>query len=251
MRPTRTLAILALIAVTLLIAGLAIQRTLAFHAAAVIKAQTATVIDDRIQLAVLAERHALELLALFGAGMVIAGFITVKSVSICLAWYGRGEGINWTDPATGFPSRERLLQFVFVEILRAQRYKVPFSVAVFVPDRLERLPRRDRSALLIELGKFVADNVRNIDAVFSLGNGRFALLLPHTGLSGGFIVGERLRLKVAGHELCKGCKAGPVRITASFGIAEADAQRDQPNTLIARAEACMEQAIAGGGNRVC
>lgn len=82
-------------------------------------------------------------------------------------------------------------------------------------------------------GKELLSCVRNVDDVGRLGEGGYAILLPHTDLPGGKIVAERIAGRLGGRRL---------------GVGVAQAQGDETGSaLVSRAEQACRQALERGG----
>jgi diguanylate cyclase (GGDEF)-like protein len=93
--------------------------------------------------------------------------------------------------------------------------------------------------------RVLCGDVRREDASFRVGGDEFAVLMPEVGLAGAVVLAERLRGQLAGGAL-RG-RGGPVRMTASFGLAEAT---DGGANVYDRADEALYAAKRAGGNRV-
>jgi GGDEF domain-containing protein len=84
-------------------------------------------------------------------------------------------------------------------IARHQRYGEPFSLVVVVLDPTLTGTQRPQKlrGLVRTVASFIRDDVRMVDDVARLNDGRFAVLLPHTPGSAAPIVAERLKEGVA------------------------------------------------------
>ncbi len=119
------------------------------------------------------------------------------AASLALASAGAAE----PTPAEGVLDRPRLVALLRPEVMRAERYSVPFLLTVF---ELEPPPRGDRESgavppvaelrpeFLSAFARRVLGRMRGVDALARLGPRRFAVLNPHTEKSGGR-VGQRVR----------------------------------------------------------
>jgi len=106
--------------------------------------------------------------------------------------------------------------------------------------------------VLRHIARVMTDHVRETDLVARFGGEEFVVLLPHTGLDGAVILGEKLRAVVA--ELC-----APVTISigaVSLNAAEVDKvlDRDGMESLISKLLKLADQAVYAakhaGRNRV-
>ncbi|WP_104991354.1 diguanylate cyclase domain-containing protein [Deinococcus sp. NW-56] len=140
------------------------------------------------------------------------------------------------DALTGVPLRRPLER-------RLRTLRRPVAVAVVEVDDLPEL-ERGGGPLLVQtvrahLARTLAATTRTGDPVAYLGEGTFAVLLPTTDPLAVRVVAERLRLRVASRPL-----AGRV-VTVSVGLAVGTGAE-----ALARAEAALRDAQAGGGHRV-
>lgn len=141
-----------------------------------------------------------------------------------------------TDPLTDLPLRRPLER-------RLRATCRPVAVAAVGVDDLAEL-ERGGGPLLVQtvrahLARTLAAATRTGDPVACLGEGTFAVVLPTTDPLAVRVVAERLRLRVASRPL-----AGRV-VTVSVGLAVGTGAE-----ALARAEAALRDAQAGGGHRV-
>jgi diguanylate cyclase len=93
-------------------------------------------------------------------------------------------------------------------------------------------------------------NVKGLDLAARYGGEEFAVVLPNTVLRSALTVADHIRRAVMSKELLKrstGQNLG--RVTISLGVATAH-KGDTPQSLIARADACLYAAKRNGRNRV-
>jgi diguanylate cyclase (GGDEF)-like protein len=163
------------------------------------------------------------------------------------------EQLRCQDQLTGLPNRACGLPLLMNELSRSARYKIPFSLALFDIDGLKALNefagREIGDCAIRETAAFVAASIRDVDRLFSLGSGQFALLLPCTDLSGAFILCERLRGRL--EQAVFTHQGRELAVTVSFGVIQADPEVDSMDTLLDRAEALLFRAKGSGRNRVC
>lgn len=106
------------------------------------------------------------------------------------------------DDSTGLYNARFLLQDTDLELTRSQRYQTIFSIAlVEVPaSAFEAFSRRQRSAVLKELGRTLRDSIRTVDRAAHVRMGDKHLLgvvLPETGREGTRIFVDRLAQKLS------------------------------------------------------
>lgn len=90
------------------------------------------------------------------------------------------------------------------------------------------------------------EELRAADAIGRLGGEEFAILLPHTGLPAAMAVAEKLRTALARAYVQS--ENGPVRPTASFGVAALDASAPDIDELLRRADTALYAAKDAGRN---
>jgi GGDEF domain-containing protein len=106
------------------------------------------------------------------------------------------------DDQTGLYNARFFVQDTDLEISRAKRYRTIFSVVEvsFPASGLDALSRRQRAALLRDLGRMLKEAVRTVDRPahgFDGSSHRFAVVLPETAREGALIFVERLRDRTA------------------------------------------------------
>ncbi|HEY3417046.1 MAG TPA: sigma-70 family RNA polymerase sigma factor, partial [Armatimonadota bacterium] len=99
------------------------------------------------------------------------------------------------DPLTGLYSGGYLRARVTEEIARSRRYPTNFALLLLSFQGLEPL-EDDKLPVLGAISQSLRNGIRTIDLAAYLGDGRFALLLPHTGREA-HVLGERLSARLA------------------------------------------------------
>ncbi len=161
-----------------------------------------------------------------------------------------------TDPLTGVYNRRYLMENLPRELARVRRYGHPLGLIMCDLDHFKEvndtLGHAVGDEVLKEFTRRLAGQVRQgVDWLARCGGEEFVLVLPETDLAGSLAVARRLRHLVAATPFAT--TAGPVRVTASFGVAaRPPGEADSPDAeaLLARADACLYQAKAAGRNRV-
>jgi len=155
-----------------------------------------------------------------------------------------------TDPLTGAANRRRFDERLQEELERLKRSGPGLSLALADVDHFKQVndefghPAGD--AVLKALVQTMRAGTRPYDLVARWGGEEFVILLPQTDAEAAVVVAERIRMGFAGQIVPAVNRA----ITVSFGIAAA-MPGDSAETLLARADAALYQAKAGGRNRVC
>jgi diguanylate cyclase (GGDEF)-like protein len=133
------------------------------------------------------------------------------------------------DPLTGLPNRRYLDEVVRTESAAARRRGTPSCLAVLDIDLFklvnDRFGHPVGDEVLRLLARLLLSSLRASDTVARLGGEEFIILLPDTDPAGARVLAEKLRERIA--ETSFETTKGPVRITASFGIAPLPATGDQ------------------------
>lgn len=104
--------------------------------------------------------------------------------------------------------------------------------------------------ILKMFAKLLSSNVKGRDTVARFGGEEFAIILPETGLDDAALLTENIRSQLAEKELAINTSGQPIgKITASFGVAQLG-DRDDPESLVQRADARLYEAKCAGRNRV-
>ena len=162
------------------------------------------------------------------------------------------------DGLTGIANRRHFDEVLARELQRAARSNTPVSLVLVDVDCFKKYNDH--------YGHVAGDDcLRQVAATLAKGLGRptdlaaryggeeFALLLPATGQVGARYVAERLRLAVLELGLPHAANAGGV-VTISAGVHTFDGTTDtagEAEAFVARADALLYRAKAGGRNRVC
>lgn len=155
----------------------------------------------------------------------------------------------YTDSLTHIYNRLHFAHFLDAEIDKVKRYGSSFSIIFFdldnfkdVNDKYGHLVGDD---VLEKVTEVVAKANRSADIFARYGGEEFIILAPETDLSGASIHAERLRNAIERYEFPT---AG--HITSSFGVAEFNAEKDNVETILERADKALYLAKEFGRNRV-
>lgn len=159
------------------------------------------------------------------------------------------DSASRTDVLTGLPNRRALEADLHVLTSAARRHDQPFSVALVDVDHFKLVnDTYGHSAgdiVLQELAARLKDTLRVEDVAGRWGGEEFLLLLPMTDIPGARVVGERLRLRIAGESIDIG-DGTLIEVRVSVGVATGT---DMPEVLM-RADGALYRAKAGGRNLV-
>lgn len=162
------------------------------------------------------------------------------------------EELALTDSLTGLPNRRAFVDAARREFARSRRHHRPLVVAICDVDHFKSVndtfghPIGDM--VLRRVAEVMRRSTRTSEMVARYGGEEFVFLIPETTLAGAVALMERIRQTVKSEEVETG--KGPVRITASFGVAlleDADSDLDQ---TLRRADRALYEAKDGGRDRV-
>ncbi len=155
------------------------------------------------------------------------------------------------DHLTGAPSRRAFFDAAEREHARAVRHGSELGMLVLDVDYFKRINDTHGHAIgdgvLRDLVRQTRDTIRTVDYCARIGGEEFAVLLPDASLATTLAVAERLRAA-----LDRSLRAAPgleVAYTVSIGAAML-AEGESVGSLLARADAALYAAKAGGRNRV-
>lgn len=157
-----------------------------------------------------------------------------------------------TDDLTGLANRRRFVDALEGELSRAQRFGSDLTVVIGDLDNFksinDRFGHEFGNDVLRAVGGLLTESTRDIDVAARLGGEEFAVLLPETDVAGGEVFAERLREGLAGLGL-RSPDGGPLRVTASFGVA-AYPPVDTVDDLLRVADSALYRAKATGKDRI-
>jgi diguanylate cyclase (GGDEF)-like protein/PAS domain S-box-containing protein len=147
------------------------------------------------------------------------------------------------DALTGVANRRRFFEIAEDEVLRADRYGGPLSLAMIDADHFkainDRLGHAEGDAALQFIAKVLREGLRRSDTVGRYGGEEFCVLLPATALESALEVIDELRLGIA--------LGG--RVTVSAGVIERK-EGEALASMLKRADDALYKAKAEGRNRV-
>ncbi len=161
--------------------------------------------------------------------------------------------LSTRDPLTGLANRSSALSELQTRFGLSLRYDRPLSVAVCDLDCFKQindtLGHGAGDFVLRVIGERLLATQREADLAGRIGGEEFLMILPETDLGGALTFAERLRKAVASTPVP--LPGGGLEVTCSLGIAERLPGDQDAGQLLARADAALYRAKAGGRNRVC
>jgi|GEM_PF-420464 len=165
------------------------------------------------------------------------------------------------DDLTGAYNRRYLFQTLEREIERSKRSEGLLCVCLLDIDHFKEVNdthgHQVGDEILREFIKRTRDSIRGNDELGSLaddhvlsrfGGEEFMLVLPLTDLDGATTCAERVLEAIRSHPFTS--QRGPVKMSASSGIAQYNCTHDTIESLIGRADAALLQAKATGRDQV-
>lgn len=158
------------------------------------------------------------------------------------------ERLSVTDKLTGLFNRVKLDGVLAAEIDRTSRFGQAFSILLLDVDHFKQVNDRHGHQVGDQVLSRIADildrKTRKTDTVGRWGGEEFLVICPNTDKAGVQQLAENLRVAIEQHEF-------PVvgHKTVSIGISSFQPE-DQPNDIVARADAALYAAKNGGRNRI-
>ncbi len=163
------------------------------------------------------------------------------------------ERLSLLDPLTGIANRRHLEQRASSEIAIILRKSTQLGLVLFDIDRFKGINDAhghvfgDR--VICEVAEIARTQLRPSDFIARVGGEEFTILLPETGLEGGAIIANRIRVALMERPVkFEGIEAV---VTASFGVTSLTPADPSLDAAQRRADAALYAAKNSGRNRVC
>lgn len=165
------------------------------------------------------------------------------------------ERLSVHDELTGLYNYRYLHTRLWEELRRAERYHDPLACALIDIDQLKLHNEASGHAMGDEIIRGVSDItrkvVREIDVVARYGGEEILVVLPSTHFAGSVAVAERIWRGVAEKRFTMEGQPSR-RVTVSIGVALYPSRDVRSREALLRAaDAALNQAKQGGGNRIC
>ena len=167
--------------------------------------------------------------------------------------FQRGLELAITDGLTGLYNRRYMESHLDTLVEEGIQSGKPVSLLIFDIDFFKSVNdtygHAAGDAVLKEFAQRIQQNVRGVDLACRLGGEEFVVVMPDTDVSYAFMVGERLRQKVAEAPF----RVEPtvtLSVTVSIGIAVTEKGTDTARALLVRADTALYRAKRDGRNRV-
>jgi diguanylate cyclase (GGDEF)-like protein len=162
--------------------------------------------------------------------------------------FAKVQELTVIDDHTGLYNSRHLKRQLVSEVVRAVRFGHPVSVIFFDLDRFKQVNdqrgHQSGSRVLLEVGQLLLRVLRSTDVAVRYGGDEFVVLLPETSRDQALEVATRLRDEVAAEPFLAHEQLGPLRLTASFGVATFPDDGAAPEELLRRADEAMYRVKA-------
>src|SRR6201994_3364330 len=154
------------------------------------------------------------------------------------------------DALTGALSRRGLRDELKRTMALAARHKHELSCVMFDLDHFKIINDRHGHGVgdlaLKAAAEACRSQLRATDSIGRFGGEEFVVVLPHTSRKAALDVAEKIRAALA--RVYVQAETGPVRITASFGVASMDAVACDVDQILKHADSALYAARAAGRN---
>ncbi|MCG9480177.1 MAG: diguanylate cyclase [Actinomycetia bacterium] len=157
--------------------------------------------------------------------------------------------LSITDGLTGLFNHNHIIGELKREINRSKRYGNLLSVIMMDIDHFKTINdihgHQNGDRVLSEIGNIIKETLRKADIAGRYGGEEFLIIMPETGLDSAYLLGERLREKVADHRW----KIGNLKVNVSGGVAQHEYDMSY-GVLLSKADKLLYKAKQEGRNRV-
>jgi len=158
------------------------------------------------------------------------------------------HGQATTDPLTGVSNRRHFEQVIEVQASQSRRFGEGLSLVIIDIDDFKSINdhfgHQMGDLVLVSLVRLLRAQLRKSHLLARWGGDEFVVMLPHASAEAARQLAEQLRLAISVHVF-----PARIRLTASFGVAELQAQ-ESVETLFARVDTVLYAAKAAGRNLV-
>jgi diguanylate cyclase (GGDEF)-like protein len=158
-----------------------------------------------------------------------------------------------TDELTGLFNHRRFVDALAAEAERARRFNHSVGLVMLDLDDFKTVNdtygHQQGDQVLRSVADLMRAYSREIDAPARYGGEELAIVLPQTDLDGAYQLAERLRAGIEELAIPLVGRGGHMRVTASLGVAALPLSAEDPERLIAAADAALYEAKRGGKNK--
>jgi diguanylate cyclase (GGDEF)-like protein/PAS domain S-box-containing protein len=157
------------------------------------------------------------------------------------------------DELTGLLNRRGVLQSIHQIHARCLRNHSPHCIAIADLDHFKHINdtygHKAGDRVLRTVSDTLRSTLRRADWLGRWGGEEFVIILPETTEAQALVTLERLRKRVSAASI--DVDGSNVQITMSAGIATCRSDKDEPDTMLARADVALYRAKSEGRDRVC
>jgi diguanylate cyclase (GGDEF)-like protein len=158
-----------------------------------------------------------------------------------------------TDELTGLYNHRHFVETLAAECDRARRFGQPVGLVMVDLDDFKAVNdtygHQQGDQVLRSVAGLMRKYSREIDGPARYGGEELAVVLPQTDLDGAYQLAERLRQGIAELAIPLVAGGGQMRVTASLGVAALPENAEDPDPLIAAADAALYEAKRTGKNK--
>ena len=160
--------------------------------------------------------------------------------------------LSITDGLTDLYNRKHLMDLFDMEMARARRYRIPFSVLIADIDYFKKINdtygHLAGDSVLRRIADTLRHTVRECDHVGRYGGEEFLIILPNSDAAGAMKMAQRIRGQIS--QLSFYNDGNEISMTISVGVAQCHNDEDSVEAILGRADSALYQAKAGGRNQV-
>ncbi len=164
------------------------------------------------------------------------------------------EKLAATDGLTGVFNRRHGMELLASEVNKAHRLQHPLCCLILDIDHFKKINdsygHDVGDQALIVVAEALQESMRSYDVLFRFGGEEFVILLPGVTSAEAQLTSERIRQLLAGLQLLAPETGQPIKLTASGGLACLQADEDNPERLLKRADIALYRAKEQGRNRI-
>jgi diguanylate cyclase (GGDEF)-like protein len=163
------------------------------------------------------------------------------------------QEIAVTDSLTGLKNHGYFQEQLAQEVSRASRFNRPLSLLMADLDHFKQINdnfgHQAGDRVLQSLGRFLVNQVREIDLVARYGGEEFVIILPDTEGKNGVLLADKLRIRIK-ESMPREAGIEPSFIAASFGVSDFPVCAMRPEELIKTADSALLYSKKRGRDRV-
>jgi diguanylate cyclase (GGDEF)-like protein len=155
------------------------------------------------------------------------------------------------DPLTGLENRRAFDEAIDGSLARMRRLDEQFVVVAIDVDHFKKVNDTHGHGagddVLRSIGATLSSSIREVDRAFRIGGEEFVVLLADVDIAGARTAAERLHTQIGTTSVAT--TGTQLRVTASFGMAQAAVSSTAP-ALLRAADSALYAAKAAGRNRI-